>query len=530
MKCYLGLFSLKQLKSRRLTHAVAEGYIALGVDEIIGYVVDGSTPVKVKFVAKTPPPLGEYVVVEASGKRYLALVERSVTRSITLSTAVDIYDPVVVERLSRKMGEDDVFYECIARVLQSLEGSETAPTTPPLPGSPVKRAPSALLAKLFGAEMRDGVRIGRLSSRPEIPVYVSANKLVTRHLAILAITGAGKSNTVAVLLDRLTSSFKATSLVFDFHGEYVSTKFTGRQHLIEPIINPRNMSVSEFMVLLGVESRFYNQERIVRKAFQAAKNDTSLSPFLQLVRENVESLRGREDAKSLAAVLNKIDALSEKHRDILDDNVADVLDRIEIGAINIVDLSRLDEEAADVVVSHFLRKILASRKKYKKTGEGLTVPIVIVIEEAHVLIPRDRETISKYWVSRIAREGRKFGVGLVIVSQRPKGLDPDTLSQMNNKIILRIVEPSDQKYIRESSETLSEELIEQLPGLSIGEAVVIGPFIRLPARIRIDKFSGELGGADPDVVSEWLSRGSREEEVIDTNQLFMEIERYRVVE
>ncbi|HIC98806.1 MAG TPA: ATP-binding protein [Pyrodictiaceae archaeon] len=86
---------------------------------------------------------------------------------------------------------------------------------------------------------------------------------------------------------------------------------------------------------------------------------------------------------------------------------------------------------------------------------------------------------------------------------------------MNNKIILKIVEPSDQRYIREASETLSEDLAEQLASLNVGEAILIGPFVRVPALVKIDKFQGRLGGADPDIVSEWRSTSSEEYDMID---------------
>jgi len=103
---------------------------------------------------------------------------------------------------------------------------------------------------------------------------------------------------------------------------------------------------------------------------------------------------------------------------------------------------------------------------------------------------------SGYWINRIAKEGRKFGVGLGLVSQRPKELNPTVLSQMNTKIILRIVEPTDQKYILESSENVGEDLLQDLPQLSTGEAIVVGSSLPLPALVKIKKYDGVLGGED----------------------------------
>jgi hypothetical protein len=169
----------------------------------------------------------------------------------------------------------------------------------------------------------------------------------------------------------------------------------------------------------------------------------------------------------------------------------------------VIDLGSVDEDGADVVVSHILRSILEARKNYKRSGNGLSFPIFLVLEEAHVLAPFDKETLSKYWIGRIAREGRKFGIGLCLVSQRPKRLDSDSLSQASNMIILNLVEPNDQRYVQMASEILSQDLLEQLPSLNVGEAVIIGPSIKVPALVKIDEFKGKLEGTDPNVRKEW---------------------------
>ncbi len=480
----------------------------------VGYVLDNATPYSVRFVSRHPPPAGDYVVIEHPEGEVLGLVEAVGTRSIALSTTASVHDPAVISKLLREHGGEDVFFECSARLL-GFTDTLRLPRTPPLPGSTVRLAPDELLMKIFGGSEPYKIRIGVLASRPSIPVYVDVNRLVTRHLAILAVTGAGKSNTVAVISDRLTR-IGGTVLIFDFHGEYVeSTIGEGRINVIEPKLNPSLLTVSELMTLLGIEHHYYNQERVLRKAYEKARELSGDASFLEKLKHAVESLKGREDSRAVAAVVNKIEGLSEKHRDILDEGVGDVVARIRPGYANIVDLSRVDEEAADVVVSHFLRRILMSRKMYKLVGKGLETPLLVVVEEAHILAPKDRQTLSKYWLARIAREGRKFGVGLVLVSQRPKNLDQDTLSQTNNKIILRIVEPSDQKYIQAASETLSDDLTQYLPALNVGEAIVIGPMIPIPALVKIDKFEGRLGGSDPDVVGEWLQIRSRSSSMVN---------------
>jgi len=475
--------------------------------ELLGYVVDGATPRSLRFVSPRPPVIGDYVLVEADPSHVIGLVRSVGTRSITLSSLPGVYDPVVVERLRSEASRDDVFFECSVSIVGDVERLEM-PRLPPLPGSRVYRAPAPLLSRLFGGEPPRRIRVGRLLTRGDVEVHVDVNKMVTRHTAVLAVTGAGKSNTVAVLADRV-ASIGGTILVFDFHGEYVGTGVGGGVNTIEARLNPRLLSIGELMVLLGVEHRFYNQERVLRRAIEKVKAKQLQRSFLSELAEAVEEIRDaerrREEATAAVAVLNKIESMQERYGDIIDDAAADPLTRLLPARVNAIDLSRVDEDAADVVVSHVLRRILQERKRHKH-GERSMVPypVLIVLEEAHILAPRDEDTLSKYWLSRIAREGRKFGIGLLLVSQRPKGLDPDILSQMNNLIVLRIVEPSDQRYIQEASESLSSDLVEQLPSLNTGEAILVGPFVAAPALVKIDRYQGRLGGSDPDIVAEWL--------------------------
>ncbi len=164
------------------------------------------------------------------------------------------------------------------------------------------------------------------------------------------------------------------------------------------------------------------------------------------------------DRKSITDVLNKVEHMQDKYGNILSLEASDIIDNLKVGKANILDLGSVDEFASDVVVSHILRTVLKSRKEFLRTGTGLSFPIFLILEEAHILAPQNRTTESKLWISRIAREGRKFSVGLCMVSQSPKSLDSDALSQANNMIILRLVEPTDQNHVQRASENLSDDL------------------------------------------------------------------------
>ena len=173
---------------------------------------------------------------------------------------------------------------------------------------------------------------------------------------------------------------------------------------------------------------------------------------------------------------------------------------IQSDKINILDLSKVDEEEMITVVSDFLKKTLKERIKATHGQElyirEFELPTLVIIEEAHIFASKNMTDKSAYWLNKIAKEGRKFGVGMGIISQRPKELNSTILSQTNTKIILKIVEPNDQNYIQMSSENISSDLLKDLPRLSVGEAVIVGSSLQIPAMVKINKYNGKLGGND----------------------------------
>jgi hypothetical protein len=296
-------------------------------------------------------------------------------------------------------------------------------------------------------------------------------------------------------------------------------------------MNPVNMALEELMELAKVPEGAVRQERAIRQAWADvhegySKGEIRFTADYTLVDALIDKLeklidKGDVDEEGGNGALNRLKDVKDKYADVLDHGVPLDLTKVVVpGRLNVFDLSGVDEEAADAIVSHYLRRILTERKRLKRreeSGVGRLPPTIVVIEEAHILIPARDHKLTKYWASRVAREGRKFGVGLVIVSQRPRNVDPDVLSQTNNKIILRIVEPQDIRYVQEASEELSEDLAALLPSLNPGEAVVIGSMVKLPAIVKVDICKEKSRGGDIDVISEWeaLAKGEarRAEEV-----------------
>jgi len=474
----------------------------------IGRCIGEGTTTYVSFVTKKMPCIGDYVIIEFDDKEVLGLITKLARGNPAITG--DIFDPETVSRIKYYEG-DDFYIHGLVRILGDIKKLEI-PRTPPPPGTIIKKAKNEILREIFQTKAHEGITIGHLISNPDVPVEINVNKMVSRHLAILAITGAGKSNAVTIIVDELLK-LGGCVLIFDMHSEYANTEFTnGLVNVIPTKLNPIYLSLREQLILLNISSSAFIQERYIRKAHSEVKEkmekDGLLTSFLEAIKTKLEEFNAdnnisRSDRNSITGALNKVEDMILKYSYLLNDQVKNILDEINIGVVNVIDLGLVGEELADVIVSHVLRNILQQRKEYKTEKKGFAYPIFTIIEEAHVLSPIDRNTLSKYWISRIAREGRKFGIGLCLVSQRPKVIDPNALSQANNLIILKLVEPGDQRHVQNASETLSDDLMNQLPSLNTGEAILLGMMTKVPALVKINEFAGKKIGQDIDIVKEW---------------------------
>ncbi len=283
------------------------------------------------------------------------------------------------------------------------------------------------------------------------------------------------------------------------------------------------MSFNEIKKLVSITGNAFIQERYFREAFYDASNKISEGTeetvnFLDLIYNflNVKytDAEGNVD-KSAADVMNKITDAKIKYSNLFYQNAPNVISKIEYGKVNVLDLSQTDEYVASVLVSHVLRNSLQRSKDAAHSGNKedlIKNSVFFILEEAHILAPKKRDSDSKRWIQRVAREGRKFGLGLCLVSQSPKTVDHDALSQMNNMIILRLVEPEDQRHVQSASESLSQDLVNQLPSLNVGEAIVLGIMTKVPTLVNIDEFKGRSHGDDMDIASYFANIKQKEDE------------------
>ena len=277
-------------------------------------------------------------------------------------------------------------------------------------------------------------------------------------------------------------------------------------------INPRLLPADKLAEVIELRENADKQQRVLRESLTESVKQSK--DFWQALEESVSSY-GRTTkgyADSASRVLDKIDDSKHRFSDILDPDCGDPVDLIKEGRVNVLNISELSERQANAGLSYYLQELLQQRKdavwerkgkSSQKRANKFLAPIFVIIEEAHVFIPKGEHTDTKYWASKVAREGRKFGIGLGVVSQRPRNIDPNVLSQMGSLAIMKIVQDDDQQQIASAAESLSKDLLSQLSSLNIGDAVLIGQWVNLPSIVHVDEVKSKKSGSDLDAVSEW---------------------------
>jgi DNA helicase HerA-like ATPase len=261
---------------------------------------------------------------------------------------------------------------------------------------------------------------------------------------------------------------------------------------------PRNLNPS-----IGDEKEF---DRGLRELLEDKANVSFEDFGKPLDREPLEE---KKSAKNNNAKLPSLDAISGAQKalkyverltkiDIWGFQDVPMNDLLKPMTLSVLDVAGVDQWIAEFVVDKVLRETWSVA-----VNEGLPRPVFFVLEEAHNFVPggQGMQSQAAAIIKRIASEGRKFGLFLVLITQRPYKVHGDTLSQCNSQIIMRLTNPQDQQAIRLSSESISEGLLADLPGLNIGEAVILGPLVRVPVMVKVGHRESQEGGNDIDVIA-----------------------------
>ncbi|MCO1333159.1 ATP-binding protein [Microbulbifer sp. OS29] len=449
------------------------------------------------------------------------------------------------------------------------------PRRPMNPGAAVETVDFQFLSDFYEFNEHTSLHLGNLvgydKGENTVPVFIDVNKLVTEHLAVLAMTGSGKSYTVGRIIERLVAINNGTVVVFDPHGEYgralskgelqFSTELDSVEDKRDRETLPQIKATFERLQKAGAGIQIFTPQHESFNHKYASKNQPLALQFDHFEMDDVaEILPGltepqqrvldvairywRAVDKTEPRDINRLrfllgdgldelkewDDLSESEAKALNGRSAAVasmkLSRVlneaqsfysaamesptdiykmvgrpsnNQGRLVVVDLQGLSDTAKQVVCALLSSEIL--RAASSKTDP--LRPCFLVYEEGHSFAPAGGNAVSHRIIKKIAGEGRKFGVGFGIVSQRPSKLDADVTSQCNTLITMRLKNPDDQRFIAKASDMVSKADLDELPSLSTGEALVCGRSIAAPLLVKVGNKTLIHGGESPEVLKVW---------------------------
>jgi len=275
--------------------------------------------------------------------------------------------------------------------------------------------------------------------------------------------------------------------------------------------------ISEYCATMKVRiNRFFNDERYRFLFDNFPKHPHALATFLRYILGMLKNSKYNPQNEDKLTAPEEFPPYFAKEviKAIKENGESDFFTNHQVV---IIDLNLLAREILENVTALIGRLILEFLQRVAKENKELRgkFPVVLVLEEAHNYIPErtkgDKESVSKIIFERIAREGRKFGLSLVISSQRPSELSRTVLSQCNSFIIHRIQNPEDQQYIKSIVPSINQDLINQLPVLAQQTALIFGDCVRSPALVRIREANPLPQSDDPEFFKHWIGEAGPEE-------------------
>lgn len=424
---------------------------------------------------------------------------------------------------------------------------ERGVATYPLPQQTVYLTPKSELRYIYRQTKGKVINLGMHVGSGGAPCYAELNELLGKHTAILGSTGSGKSGAVAAILHSILErkmeykleEWNPQILVLDPHNEYGNafkehTRLSTDEGTLSLPYWLLNLDETIGLLIGKTEYAATSQANIVKNALLQARIESARALSLDSTRLTVDSpvpyelgevtdldpfgkingepyLEGfvgainaqrpnnnnRRDHEDYNKVIRKLETLINDERisfmmkpwDGTFDPMSEVLAQILGGdsTVRIVDLSGVPNEIAGTA-SAAIARTLFSIKIWQNPDERTTSPTLLVCEEAHRYVPNVGEAqyeAAQSAIRRIAKEGRKYGVGLFLVSQRPSEVESTVLSQCNSWIVLRITNESDKQYVRGILPDSMEGLTKTLSGLRRREAIFVGQATTVPSRILI---------------------------------------------
>ena len=403
-------------------------------------------------------------------------------------------------------------------------------TYPPV-NAAVYEMDTAALETIYDYTGKQTISIGKLSQDESIEATLRVQDLLQKHFAVLGTTGCGKSSAVALLLDRILKATDSTRvLLIDPHNEYAAA-FKEEAEVISPrtlslpfwlfnfeeiidVIYRRRPGVTEEVELLAdliplAKTRYALGSDRSERVGTLIRKDTGdesggytvdspvpyrIGDILAMIDEQLGKLEGSETRPMLRRLKARIQSVINDTRyqfmfssRTIEDTMADLLKtlfRIPAGGrrITIVEMAGFPAEVVDAVVS-----VLCRMAFDVGVWGRAQLPLLVVCEEAHRYVPADKRLgfgPTRRSISRIAKEGRKYGVYLGLVTQRPAELDPTILSQCSSIFAMRMANEADHAIIRSAVSDAASSTLAALPSIGNREAIAFGEAVSMPMRVR----------------------------------------------
>jgi len=403
--------------------------------------------------------------------------------------------------------------------------------------------------KIFKSFAQGEFSIGKLSILPDLDAKINLDAFLSRHAAILGQTGGGKSWTVASFLQKIANLTKPTVILFDLHGEYKDafndyTEYIDASELEFPYWLMNSEELIELMVD-RTEHTAPNQIAKFKELLQKEKEENEENRSLEIPkitidtpiyfdfnkiidefkRLDVEKVPGAKGLKqgplfgAFTRLIMRIDTrLNDKRYELIfrpqKYNTSASMEQLfrkllgeepdNLKKIVVIDMSPIPFDVRNSVLSLIMRCLFDFTYWYKRINNE-TYPISLFCDEAHVYL-NDKDSSTKatcFSAEKIAKEGRKYGISLTVISQRPREVSATILSQCNSFLCLRITNPDDQSYVKNLLPDSLRGITGMFSSLRRGECILIGDSVMLPTRIRIDPPNPTPSSQDTSFYTKW---------------------------
>ncbi|MGX7896674.1 ATP-binding protein [Tsuneonella sp. HG222] len=447
------------------------------------------------------------------------------------------------------MGEGDE-----ERLTGRIHSFRRGVTRYPIPGALVYPATTADLKQIYASDGRNTIQVGTVYPTTDIRAGIYVDSMLGKHFALLGSTGTGKSTSAALILHRICESApNGHILMIDPHGEYSAAfKNTGTIFDVSNLHMPywlMNFEEHCEVFLTSTGNDRQEDSDILAKCLLKARGRSRLaeqigkitvdSPIPYLLSDLTTVLQdemGKLDKATSSApfmrIKTKIDELKADPRYqfmfsgmLVGDTMADFIAKIFRMPANgkpiaIIDVSGVPSDITSTVVAVLSRMTF----DFAIWGrEEKTRPILLVCEEAHRYVPNEKNadgsSVGRI-LSRIAKEGRKYGISLGLITQRPSDLAEGVLSQCGTIISMRLNNDRDQAFVKAAMPEGARGFLDSIPALRNRECIIVGEGVAIPIRVAFDNLEEVKRPAseDPSFTELWRGSGGEEEAVYRTVQ------------